>query len=86
MLVPFNPSNSADVYFLLSVASVLLMASEVTDEFYVGSDIVTVWTVRGGYRISKRGGGRVSGLRRFFPLYEVWGSPKRTPPPGSAPG
>ena len=52
-----NPSNSADVYFLLSVASVLLMASEVTDEFYVGSDIVTVWTVRGGYRISKRGGG-----------------------------
>ena len=62
---------------------------------------------RGGYRISERGGGvRVTvkyqnvaflraRARRFFPLYEVWGSPKRwggggpdpqDPPPGSAPG
>ena len=42
----------------------------------------------GGYRISERGGVRVTvkyqnatflraRARRFFPLYEVWGSPKR---------
>ena len=44
---------------------------------------------RGGYRISEmaegwgvRGGGGVRAcVRHYFPLYEVWGSPKRAPGP-----
>ena len=49
---------------------------------------------RGGYRISERGGVRVTvkyqnaaflraRARRFFPFYEIWGSPKLVVSPHS---